>query len=163
VAEGSTPSSRARRLGAFLVACGLIGVVTGLVPFVIALARLAGLPVGGGRWDWLAHGMRELGLSAEWAALSSASGTFLGILLVAAGIGWRSARPWAPLLSLLYALDGLVVTGTDLAVFVVAARPGPMRKAMIAAESLAFGLALAVLLGLAVWWSRQRSTRHPSA
>jgi len=155
VARGCAASSRARRLGTLLVACGLVGVVTGLVPFVIALARLAGLPLGGGRWDLLAHGMRELGLSAEWAALSSASGIFLGALLIAAGSGWRRDRPWAPLVSLLYALDGLVVTGTDLAVFLVAARPGPMRRVMIGAESLAFALALGMLVGLGVWRLRR--------
>ena len=151
MAQGRPPSPRARRVGTFLVACGVVGVVTGLVPFAIALARLAGLAVAAGRWDWLAHGMRELGLGAEWAALSSACGVFLGALLIAAGIGWRRGRDWAPLVSLLYALDGLVVTGTDLVVFALAARRGPMRNIMLAAETLAFGLALGVLIGLGAW------------
>jgi len=141
--------------GRLLIVCGGVGIVTGLVPFAVSMLRLVGVDFGRTAEDWAAHGVEALGLSLEWAALSSACGAFLGGLLIAAGLGWRRGRPWAPLVSLVYALLGLTVTGTDLAIFAVAAKPGRMRASMLFLDGMAFALAAAVLLGL-IAWRRQR-------
>jgi hypothetical protein len=135
----------------FLIVCGGIGLVTGILPFAVSLLRLAGITFGQGPQDWAAHGVEAMGLSLPWAALSSACGAFLGGLLVAAGLGWRRGRPWAPLVTLIYALLGILVTGTDLAIFALAARPGTMRTWMLIADGLAFALAAGTLLGLILW------------
>jgi hypothetical protein len=146
----SVPSRRAVVAGDFLIICGGVGLVLGVVPFAVSLLRLAGFSLGLSRQDWAAHGVEAMGLSVAWAALSSACGAFLGGLLVAAGVGWRRARPWAPLVTLIYALLGMLVTGTDLAIFALAARPGAMRTSMLIADSLAFALAAVALLVLAL-------------
>jgi hypothetical protein len=44
----------------------------------------------------------------------------------------------------------MLVTGTDLAIFALAARPGAMRTSMLIADSLAFALAAVALLVLAL-------------
>ncbi|HPD16476.1 MAG TPA: hypothetical protein PLE19_16095 [Planctomycetota bacterium] len=150
-----TPSRRAIVAGDFLMVCGGVGLVTGLVPFAVSLLRLAGCDLGLGPRDWAAHGVEAMGLDVPWAALSSACGAFLGGLLVAAGLGWRRGRPWAPLVTLTYALLGITVTGVDLAIFLLAARPGVMRTSMLIADSLAFVLACGVLVVLAFWWRRR--------
>ena len=134
--------------GDFLMVCGGIGIVTGLIPFAVSTLRLAGFDLGLGPHDWAAHGAQAMGLSVEWAALSSASGTFLGGLLVAAGIGWRRGKPWAPLVTLIYALDGMVVTGVDLTIFALAAMPGRMRASLLFLDGVAFALAFACLAAL---------------
>ncbi|MBM4035664.1 MAG: hypothetical protein FJ291_28320 [Planctomycetes bacterium] len=145
------PSRLALVAGDFLIVCGGVGLVLGVVPFAASLLRLAGFGLGLSRQDWAAHGVEAMGLSLSWAALSSACGAFLGGLLVAAGVGWRRARPWAPLVTLIYALLGMLVTGTDLVIFALAARPGAMRTSMLIADSLAFALAAGTLLALILW------------
>ena len=151
-------SLRARWAGRLLIVCGGVGLVMGLVPFAVSMLRLAGVDFGRSAEDWAAHGVGALGLSLEWAALSSACGAFLGGLLIAAGLGWRRGRPWAPLVSLVYALLGLTVTGTDLAIFAIAAKPGFMRSSMLFLDGVAFAVAAAVLLGLIAW--RRRTGRR---
>ena len=144
-------SRRAALAGDFLMVCGGVGIVTGLVPFAVSFLRLLGFDLGLGPEDWAAHGVEAMGLSIEWAALSSVSGAFLGGLLLAAGIGWRRGRPWAPLVTLVYAIDGLLVAGTDLVIFALSATPGRMRNSMLLLDGIAFALALAVLAGLIAW------------
>jgi len=136
--------------------CGGVGLVAGLVPLAVSALRLAGFGLGLGPHEWAAHGVEAMGLSVAWAALSSACGAFLGGLLIAAGLGWRRARPWAPTATLIYALLGITVTGTDLAIFALAARPGRMRAAMLIADGLAFALALGTLIALLAWHCRRR-------
>jgi len=156
MADSANMSRGARLVCGFLMVCGGVGIVTGLVPFAVSALRLFGCHLGLGPQDWAAHGVEAMGLSLEWAALSSAEGAVLGGLLFAAGLGWRRRRPWAPLVTLVYAANGIVVTGVDLAIFARAARRGSMRTSMLVADGLAFALAAAVLLGLAVWWSSHR-------
>ncbi|MBM4041331.1 MAG: hypothetical protein FJ290_22750 [Planctomycetes bacterium] len=152
-------SRRAILAGDFLMVCGGVGVVLGVVPFVVSALRMAGFSLGLGPQDWAAHGVEAMGLSVPWAALSSACGAFLGGLLLAAGLGWRRGRPWAPLVTLIYALLGIVVTGTDLVIFALAARRGPMRTSMLIADGLACALAAATLLALILWRRRQARVR----
>jgi len=155
MAGGAGVSRRAVVAGDFLMVCGGVGLVTGLVPFAVSALRLLGFDLGLGPDDWAAHGVEAMGLSLEWAALSSICGAFLGALLLAAGLGWRRGRPWAPLVTLLYAIDGLLVTGTDLAIFALAARPGRMRTSMLIADAVAFALAVGVLAALIAWRGRR--------
>ena len=157
---GPTASRGARVAGTLLVLCGVIGLVAGVVPFAVNALRLLGSGLGRAPEDWAAHGVEAMGLSTEWALLSSADGAFLGALLLAAGIGWRRGRSWAPLVTLLYAIDGLLVTGVDLAVFAAKARPGPVRASMLVLDGIAFAVAAATMIGLIIWWltSRSRST-----
>lgn len=150
------PSRRAVLAGDFLMVCGGVGLVLGIVPFAVSLARMAGCDFGLAHEDWAAHGVEAMGLSLPWAALSSVCGAFLGGLLLAAGLGWRRGRPWAPLVTFIYALLGTLVTGTDLAIFALAARPGTMRTLMLVADGLACALATGTLLALAAWHIRQR-------
>ncbi|HUT36900.1 MAG TPA: hypothetical protein VNE39_25685 [Planctomycetota bacterium] len=156
---GDKPSRRAALAGDFLIVCGGVGVVLGVVPFAASLLRMAGCHLGLGPQDWAAHGVGAMGLSVPWAALSAACGAFLGGLLVAAGLGWRRARPWAPLVTLIYGLLGVLVTGTDLVIFALAARPGTMRTSMLIADGLACALAAGTLLALILWHHRQRMKR----
>jgi len=149
--EEPDPSRGARLAGTLLVLCGIIGIATGALPLAASVARMAGCHPGLGPLDWAGHGARATGLGVEWAALSSACGTLLGGLLVAAGLGWRRRRPWAPLVTLLYAISGLVVNGTDLTIFALAARPGPVRTALLILDSLAFALPILCLLALLRW------------
>ena len=159
IARRAGGSRAARWVGVFLMVCGGVGVVTGLLPFAVSLARLLGHDFGRSAEDWAAHGVEAMGLSLEWAALSSANGAFLGGLLVAAGLGWRRGRAWAPLVTLLYALLGILVTGTDLAIFALAARPGAARASMLFLDGAAFALAAATLAALIVWRCRQAMRR----
>ncbi len=153
---GERATRRAILAGGFLMVCGGVGVVLGVTPFAVSLLRLMGFGVGLGPYDLLAHGEDAMGLGAPWSALSSACGAFLGGLLVAGGLGWRRARPWAPLVTLIYALLGVLVNGTDLAIFALAARHGAMRNLMLVGDSLAFALAAGTLLALILWHHRQR-------
>jgi len=154
--DGQGPTRRAALAGDFLMVCGGVGLVAGLVPFAVSLLAMAGYDLGLGPRDWAAHGLAAMGLGAPWAALSSACGAFLGGLLVAAGLGWRRGRPWAPAVTLVYALLGITVTGVDLVVFAVAARPGSVRTSMLVADGAACALAVGVLVALVVWRRRSR-------
>jgi len=151
-------SRRAILAGDLLIVCGGVGLLTGVIPFAVNILRLLGCGFGLGHEDWAAHGVEAMGLSVPWAALSSANGAFLGGLLLTAGIGWRRGRRWAPLVTLIYALLGILVTATDLAIFALAARPGRMRTSMLLADGFAFALALGVLIGL-IAWRRRRMAR----
>jgi len=154
MAERAAVSRRTRLAAGFLMVCGGIGIVTGAVPFVVCLVRLFGFDLGVDPEDWAAHGVEAMGLTNEWAALSSAEGAFLGGLLVAAGLGWRRGRPWAPLVTLIYGTNGILVCGTDLVIFVRSATPGRVRTLMLILDGAAFALALCVLFGLIIWWRR---------
>ena len=155
--EPNEATPRARLAGMLLVMCGVVGVTTGVVPFLIAGLRLAAVAWAERAADWAAHGMDSLGLSVEWAVLSSACGTMLGVLLLAAGTGWRRGRAWAPVVTLIYAVGGLVVTGVDLAIFIVVSPHGTARTSMLVLESIAFAIAAVVLIALVTWWRRQPS------
>jgi len=146
-----------RLAGRLLILCGVVGVTTGGLPFLVAALRLAACAWAESGVEWAAYRLDSLGLSLEWAALSSAWGTMLGVLLLAAGVGWWRGRAWAPAVTLVYAVGGLTVTGVDLAIFVVLARPGAERTNMIALDSIAFAAAAAVLIALIAWWRRQPS------
>ena len=152
---GDRPSRRAILAGDFLMVCGGVGLVTGILPFAVSVLRMMGFRLGLGPQDWAAHGVEAMGLSVPWAALSSACGAFLGGLLVAGGLGWRRGRPWAALVTLIYALLGILVTGTDLVIFALAARRGTMRTSMLIADGLAFTLALGTLVAIILWHRRQ--------
>ena len=138
------------RAGRFLILCGVIGLATGLVPLAVNVLRLLGVS-GLGREDWRPTGSRP------WASTcrgrpSPADGTFLGALLLAAGIGWLRGRSWAPLVTLLYGLHGVLITGLDLLIFVSAARAGSMRTWMLVLDGIACALAVGVLAALGSWW-----------
>ena len=110
-----------------------------------------------GAADWAVHGVDALGLSLEWAVLSSANGAMLGVLLLAAGLGWRRGRGWAPVVTLVYAVGGLLVNGVDLAIFATLSPPGPARTTMLALDAVTFGVAAIVLIALVAWRRRQPS------
>ena len=151
--QDSPPISRQRLVIAdFLMVCGGIGIVLGVLPWAVSVLRLLGCEFGRTPQDWAAHGVEGMGLHVEWAALSSATGAMIGALWVASGLGWRRSRPWAPLVTLLAAINGLVVDGVDLFIFVVAARPGAARSWMLVGDGLAFAFSATVLIGLAIWW-----------
>jgi len=155
---GSSPrdSYLRPRAGRFLILCGVIGLITGLVPLGISVLRLLGVTFGLGREDWAAHGVEAMGLDVPWATLSSADGTFLGALLLAAGIGWLRGRSWAPLVTLIYGLHGALITGLDLLIFASAARAGAMRAWMLVLDGIACALAVGVLAALGLWWWGRR-------
>jgi len=149
-----TPSPLAGKL---LILCGVVGVTTGGLPFLVAALRIAACAWAESAVEWATYRLDSLGLSLEWAALSSACGAMLGALLLAAGVGWWRGRAWAPAVTLIYAVGGLTVTGVDLVLFVVLARPGAERTNMIVLDSLAFAAAAIVLIALIAWWRRQPS------
>ncbi|MFW6163277.1 MAG: hypothetical protein ACODAJ_10960 [Planctomycetota bacterium] len=135
--------------------CGAVGVLTGGVPFVVGALRVAGCPFAQRAADWAVHGVEALGLGLAWAVLSSANGAMLGGLLLAAGVGWRRGRPWAPAVTLAYAVGGLLVNGVDLALFALLAHPGPTRSTLLVLDSLTFAVAAVVLIALVTWWRRR--------
>jgi hypothetical protein len=139
---------------AFLVAGGL-GLVAGVVPFAANLPRVLGHDFGRPEYGVVAYYPWAMGMSVDWALLSSADGAFLGGLLFSAGVGWRRGRPWAPLVTLIYALGGILVCGTDLLLFTLHAKAGCVRSLMLTLDSLAFAVALLTLIGLTVWWKRR--------
>lgn len=155
-------SPRARWAGTALLVFGAIGLVAGLVPLVVNLLRIVGVTFGVPPEHWASHGPAAMGMGTDWATLSSAEGAFLGGLLIAAGIGWRRGRPWAPLVTLIYAVDGLLITGVDLLLFIFFATAGRIRTLMIALDTLAFALAAAALIGWLLWRRAHRDERKCS-
>jgi len=138
--------------GWLLVAAGLIGVVTGVVPLAINTLRIAADERLWDLVDFAAHGVEAMGLSIEWGMLSSAMGLCLGIMLIVAGTGWLRGRPWAAPVSWSYCLAGLTVNAADMAIFALRARPGSMRTSMLVMD----GIATLLPLLLGVWLMMQR-------
>jgi hypothetical protein len=157
----SDVSSSARWLGRLLVFCGGIGLVAGVVPLLVNVLRLLGSDLGRSPEDWAAHGVEALGLSVPWGTLSSADGTFLGSLLIAAGIGWQRGRAWAPLVTLLYALHGMLITGLDILIFATRAVPGSMRSWMLVLDGIACAFAVGTFTGLVIWFRRRKRRGTP--
>lgn len=148
-----------KRLGVVLIVFGIIGLVTGAVPLVINGLRIV---ADEDLWDMVdtaAHGVEAMGLSLEWAMLSSAMGTCLGIFLLWAGRAWFTGRPEARAVTFCYVICGLLVNGTDMAIFAFHTRQGPMRSTMLFFDGIA--LAIPVVLGL--WLLRNRSAGAPGA
>jgi len=147
-----------KRIGTALFWIGIIGVATGVVPFLTNSLRvvwgqtgdeilqraleigrsipLIGRPLFTG--DLAAHGVEALALSPEWAMLSSAMGTYLGFLLIISGRGWIRQRTSAPAVTWLYVICGLAVNLTDMLIFIFRAKPGQMRCHMLVADGVAF-------------------------
>jgi hypothetical protein len=69
-----------RRLGIVLIVLGVVGVVTGVIPLAASGLRIVLTEDPWNFADLFAHGMEAMGLSPEWAMLSSAMGAFLGVL-----------------------------------------------------------------------------------
>jgi len=140
------------RLGKFLILVGLIGVVSGVVPLTINALRIL---VDEQLWnmlDFAAHGVESLGLSTEWGLLSSAMGTYLGVLLLLAGTGWLRGRARAVPATWAYVSCALVVNIADMIIFAFRAKPGPVRTQMLVFDAVA----LAIPAGLCVWLLRRR-------
>ena len=148
--NGQTSSHRV--LGWLLTAAGVIGVVTGMVPLVVATSLVLAGKTPGADMGIFAHGMAELGLSSEWVMLSSAMGTCLGVMLLVAGAGWLRGRAWAAPVTWMYVLAGFAVNATDTTIFAVLAQPGAVRIRMLVAD----GVALAIPLCLAAWLVSRR-------
>ncbi len=148
-------ASRHPRVGWLLAAAGVLGLASGVVPFTINALRLVlgkspiHLP------DTYAHGLEAMDLSLEWAVLSSAMGTCLGVLLLWAAVGWLKGRTWAATVSWAYVLAGVAVCGPDVLIFAFRAQPGPTRTHMLAADSVA----LFIPLALALWLVLTRKSR----
>jgi len=151
-------SRGAKWAGRLLVAGGAIGFLSGAVPLLVNIVRLLGGSLGRSADDWAAHGVEALGLTVPWAALSSADGTFLGVLLLLAGFGWLRGKDWAPLITLLYGIHGMTITGLDLLIFSTRAEPGRMRDLMLVLDGIAFAAAATAFVGVAIWWFRRRGT-----
>ena len=145
-------TSRHKIVGWALIAAGVIGVLTGIVPLTTNALRIL---VDEDLWhvvDLAAHGVEAMGLSVEWGMLSSAMGTCLGAMLLCAGVGWRGGRPWATAVSWAYVFAALAVNGTDMIIFLFRARPGPMRTQMLVFD----GIATLFPLLVAGWLIRRR-------
>jgi hypothetical protein len=137
-----------------LLVLGWVGLVLGVIPLATNLLRVLGCDFGLTPEHLASHGPAAMGMGVDWALLSSADGAFLGGLLIAAGTGWRRGHSWAPLVTLIYALGGLLICGVDLLLFVFYARAGWMRTWMMALDGLAFAVAVGTLLALGVWKGR---------
>jgi hypothetical protein len=148
-------------VGRVLLFLGAVGVVTGAVPFTTNALRMLAREDLWNVTDLAAHGVEAMGLSVEWGMLSSAMGTFLGALLLAAGFGHLRGRPWARLVSWVYVAGGLTVNVTDMIIFAFRAKPGAMRSHMLVLD----GIALLVPVALAAWllWGRRSADVSPSA
>jgi len=158
---------RHKGIGIALFWVGVVGVVTGAIPFVTnglrivwgqrgdqilerALETGRSIPLIGEalfKGDLAAHGVEAMALSPEWGMLSSAMGVYLGFLLLLSGRGWIRGRRSAPAVTWLYVVCGLAVNFTDMLIFIFRAKEGEMRSHMLVADGLAF-LIPAVLL---VW------------
>jgi len=140
-------TSRHARVGWVLTILGIVGVITGVIPFTINALRILADENLWGTMDFAAHGVESMGLSVEWGMLSSAMGAYLGALLLWAGRGWRSGSPRAGLASWVYVVSGLAVNVTDMIIFAFRARPGPVRSQMLVFD----GIALLIPVLLAIW------------
>jgi hypothetical protein len=150
------PHPRFRILGSILIAAGVIGVATGAVPLAINAVHVVRHQTPAAGSNLAAHGVAAMGLSIEWALLSSAMGLLLGIVLLGAGFAWRRGRASAPLITWLYVLAGLMVNVPDMLIFLFKARPGPTRSLLLTFDSVA--LALPILL--AMWLLSARGRRN---
>ncbi|MBN1674777.1 MAG: hypothetical protein JXR37_27275 [Kiritimatiellae bacterium] len=146
------PPLRNRPLGTVLILVGVIGVMTGLVPLATNGLRVVANDTLWAVADLSQHGVEAMGLSVEWGMLSSAMGTFLGVLLLWAGFAWHRGRGSARLISWIYVLGGLFVNVTDMLIFAFRAKPGWMRDHMLVFDGIA--LLIPVLLGAWLWKSR---------
>ena len=145
-------ASRHRLVGWLLILAGVVGVISGVIPFTTNGLRIL---VNEDLWnvvDLAAHGVEAMGLSVEWGMLSSAMGTVLGVLLLWAGVAWVQGRPSAAVVTWAYVLVGLAVNITDMTIFVFRAKHGPMRTQMLALD----GIAMLIPWVLAGWLLRQR-------
>jgi hypothetical protein len=147
-------------VGWFLVVVGAIGVVGGIVPFVVTTLRILVRHDLWGTLDFAAHGVEAIGLSLEWALLSSAMGTFLGGLLIWSGAGWLKERDWATVATWVYVACGLTVNVTDLLIFAFWARPGAMRTAMLVFDAIALLIPVALVFWLVSASPRPRGKRR---
>ncbi len=134
---------------------GVIGLVTGGVPYVINTLRVIAHENPAGASDFAAHGPQAMGLSLEWAMLSSAMGIVLGILLLWAGIAYLRGYAWADLIGWVYVLVGLAVNCTDMLIFTFKARPSAIRSWLLLIDGVAFVIPMVV----AVWLLRRRRRR----
>lgn len=137
-----------------LIVCGVIGLITGLVPFVLNALRILLDPDQLHRAGLAGHGVEAMGLSVEWGMLSSAMGTCLGALLLWAGIGWRRGRHWARPVTWAYVLVGLGVNITDMLIFIFHATASAMRTHMLYLD----GLATCLPVVLMIWLLRSRES-----
>ncbi len=131
-----------------LVVAGVIGVIGGVVPFSLNAFRILGGEKTWSSSSLAGHGVEALGLSVEWAMLSSAIGAYLGALLLASGRAWLKGLDAARLLTWIYVAGGVTVNATDLAIFLFHAETGPLRVQMILLDgiALAFPVAVGILL-----------------
>lgn len=148
-------------LGMFLLAIGAIGLITGLVPFVTNGLRIVVAPDLWNAVDLAAHGVEAMGLGVEWGMLSSAMGASLGLLLLAAGWGWRKGAPWAAAVTYCYIVVGIAVNFTDMAIFLFKAKPGPMRSQMLFFDGIAFAIPVALAVYLAVTGKSNVESQNP--
>ncbi len=102
------------------------------------------------------YGVDLAGLSREWAMLSSAMGTYLGALLLWAGIGWRRGRPTARLATWMYATCGFATCATDIFIFTFVAHPGWRRVVLLLVD----GAAIALPVVLAGWLIAHRKEKE---
>lgn len=159
-------AARNAAVGWFMIVVGLLGLATGVVPYVTnglrlaasedlwglinpsadrAAARGAPPPPSGrpGRWgflDFLAHGVEAMGLSVEWGLLSAACGSYLGLLLLWGGVGWLRGRAWATTVTWAYVIGGLIINFTDWFIFLLRGAAGTMRLHMLITDAVAFGI-----------------------
>ena len=131
-----------------LLLAGVVGVIGGLVPFTINALRILVSSDLWGSVDFAAHGVEAMGLSVEWGLLSSAIGTFLGVLMVAAGRGFITSRAWARPVAWSYVFGGITVNVTDMVIFAFVAKEGAMRTQMLILDggALLFPAAVAIAL-----------------
>jgi len=149
------PAGRASKvLGWLLAVAGVIGIITGLVPLTSNALRVL---VSWDLWglDVEKHAVEAMGLTVEWGLLSSSMGTFLGVMLLWAGVGWIRRRGWAPAVTGLYVLVGLTVNVTDMVIFAFQAKDSSMRSHMLLGD----GLAMLLPGFLAAWLILRRRGR----